>query len=204
MMALSGRPPGRNASRIALAFGAAAVGTSLLAAPAAASTGSETTTATAVTTTSDTTAATAATAVTASTAATTIAATSATLATAPAARAQTKAQKVIALAKKYSGKKYRWGAAGPNAFDCTGFTRFIYKKVGVRLPHSGAQGKKGKKVSRKNARPGDLVIFRNSAGRVFHVGIYAGGNKMYDAPTEGKKTGKHRIWSSHVEFRRVL
>lgn len=118
--------------------------------------------------------------------------------------AQRKRDKVIALAEKYSGRPYRWGAAGPKAFDCTGFTKFIFKKVGVKLPHSGGQGTKGKKVSRKNARPGDLVIFRDSSGRVFHAAIYAGGNKMYDAPTYGKKTGQHRIWSQHVEFRRVL
>jgi cell wall-associated NlpC family hydrolase len=118
--------------------------------------------------------------------------------------AQVKRDKVIALAKKYSGRPYRWGAAGPKSFDCTGYTKFIFKKVGIKLPHSGAQGKKGKKVSRKNARPGDLVIFRDSSGRVYHAGIYAGGNKMYDAPTYGKKTGKHRIWSKRVEFRRVI
>ncbi|MCP2327936.1 cell wall-associated NlpC family hydrolase [Hamadaea flava] len=115
-----------------------------------------------------------------------------------------KAAKVIALAKQYSGRPYRWSAAGPKRFDCTGYTKFIYKKVGVKLPHSGAQGKKGKKVSRAKALPGDLVIFRDSGGRVYHVGIYAGGNKMYDAPTYGKKTGLHRIWSKKVEFRRVL
>ncbi|NUR73511.1 MAG: peptidase P60 [Hamadaea sp.] len=115
-----------------------------------------------------------------------------------------KAAKVIALAKRYSGRPYRWGAAGPKRFDCTGYTKFIYKKVGVKLPHSGGQGRKGKKVSRAKALPGDLVIFRDSSGRVYHVGIYAGGNKMYDAPTYGKKTGLHRIWSKKVEFRRVL
>ncbi|MEV6967490.1 C40 family peptidase [Hamadaea sp. NPDC051192] len=133
-------------------------------------------------------------------------ATASTLTAAPTAVSSraAKAAKVIALAKQYSGRPYRWGAAGPKRFDCTGYTKFIYKKVGVKLPHSGAQGKKGKKVSRAKALPGDLVIFRDSSGRVYHVGIYAGGNKMYDAPTYGKKTGLHRIWSKKVEFRRVL
>ncbi|NUR51952.1 MAG: peptidase P60 [Hamadaea sp.] len=142
-------------------------------------------------------------AVTATTATSTTAATFTVAPTAVSSRAA-KAAKVIALAKQYSGRPYRWGAAGPKRFDCTGYTKFIYKKVGVKLPHSGAQGRKGKKVSRAKALPGDLVIFRNSSGRVYHVGIYAGGNKMYDAPTYGKKTGLHRIWSKKVEFRRVL
>ncbi|MEV0273008.1 C40 family peptidase [Hamadaea sp. NPDC050747] len=140
------------------------------------------------------------------TSATAMSTTAATFTVAPTAVSSraAKAAKVIALAKQYSGRPYRWGAAGPKRFDCTGYTKFIYKKVGVKLPHSGAQGKKGKKVSRAKALPGDLVIFRNSSGRVYHVGIYAGGNKMYDAPTYGKKTGLHRIWSKKVEFRRVL
>jgi cell wall-associated NlpC family hydrolase len=62
----------------------------------------------------------------------------------------------------------------------------------------------GKTVSRADARPGDLVILRDSAGRVRHVGVYAGGDTMYDAPTAGHATGNHRIPSTHVEFRRVL
>jgi len=123
---------------------------------------------------------------TTATLATTTTATSAATSTTSTSSRAAKAAKVIALAKQYSGRPYRWGAAGPKRFDCTGFTKFIYKKVGVKLPHSGAQGKKGKKVSRANALPGDLVIFRDSSGRVYHVGIYAGGNKMYDAPTYGK------------------
>ncbi|WP_051367657.1 C40 family peptidase [Hamadaea tsunoensis] len=249
MMTPSGHPgtgrtvPGRNAARIALVLGAAAVGTTLLASPASASTPTPVTaTAAAATAAVDAVAAAdsiaaastlAESTATASTATASAAAQNAGVATGPAtattglaplsapaavaktapltkvtvkqvAQVQTRAQKVIALARQYSGRAYRWGAAGPSAFDCTGFTRYIYKKVGVSLPHSGAQGVKGRKVARSSARPGDLVVFRDSSGRVFHAGIYAGGNKMYDAPTYGKKTGLHNIWSSRVEFRRLV
>jgi cell wall-associated NlpC family hydrolase len=205
----------RQSARIALTLGAAALGVTLLGAPAhaddAVSTSDSATlvadagtvTPTDATTPDATTTATATTTTTTTATFTTASTTTSTTASAASIR-QAKAAKVIALAKKYSGRPYRWGAAGPKAFDCTGYTKFIYKKIGVKLPHSGAQGKKGKKVSRKNAIPGDLVIFRDSSGRVFHVGIYAGKNKMYDAPTYGKKTGKHRIWSKHVEFRRMF
>ena len=119
--------------------------------------------------------------------------------------AQIKRAKVIALARKHSGRPYRFGAAGPKAFDCSGYTSYLFKKVGVKLAHSSrAQARKGVRVARKNARPGDLVIFRTASGRVHHVGVYAGGNTMYDAPHAGSKTGKHKIWTKRVEFRRVL
>ncbi|NUT36936.1 MAG: peptidase P60 [Hamadaea sp.] len=212
-------PARRHTARIALTLGTAALGVSLLGVPALA----DDAVSTSDTTVSDTTAAdttvadgtavvttpTTTTGATATTATTTTTATTATtvVATAPTAAQirQAKAGKVIALAKKYSGRPYRWGAAGPKAFDCSGYTKYIYKKLGIKLPHHAAkQAKKGKRISRANARPGDLVFFKDSSGRIFHVGIYAGGNKMYDAPTAGKKTGKHRIWSKRVEFRRYF
>jgi cell wall-associated NlpC family hydrolase len=111
--------------------------------------------------------------------------------------------RILALARKYSGRPYRWGACGPNAFDASGFTKFVFGKAGVKLPHGAGQGKKGRKVTRADARPGDLVIFRDASGRVLHTGVYAGGNKIYDA-APGRATGKHPIGSQHVEFRRVL
>jgi peptidoglycan DL-endopeptidase CwlO len=115
-----------------------------------------------------------------------------------------KRARVIALAKSLSGRPYSYGAAGPRAFDCSGFTQYIFRKVGVKLPHqANAQKGRGVKVSRAGARPGDLVFFL-SGGHAYHVGIYAGGNYMYDSPRPGLRTGKHKIWTSNVVFRRVL
>jgi cell wall-associated NlpC family hydrolase len=115
-----------------------------------------------------------------------------------------KRARVLAIARSLSGRPYSFGAAGPRAFDCSGFTQYVFRKVGVKLPHqANAQKSRGVRVSRASARAGDLVLFL-SGGHAYHVGIYAGGNYMYDSPRPGLRTGKHKIWSSNIIFRRVL
>ena len=90
---------------------------------------------------------------------------------------------VVNIAKRYLGARYVWGAAGPNTFDCSGFTMFVYRQVGVSLPHSSrAQIGSGQRVSRADLQPGDLVFFRNPIG---HVGLYVGGGQMIHAPRSG-------------------
>lgn len=107
--------------------------------------------------------------------------------------------KVVSVAKRYVGTPYRSGANGPRAFDCSGFTRYVFKKAGVKtLPRtSSAQHHVGKAVSRKHAKPGDIIW---SPG---HVAIYLGGNKMIDAPRPGKTIQVRSIWQSHPTFIRV-
>ncbi len=91
---------------------------------------------------------------------------------------------VVEIALSKLGAPYRWGAAGPDAFDCSGFTMWVYAQVGVSLPHSSrAQYGCGERVSRANLRPGDLVFFGRS--RIHHVGIYIGGNRYVHAPHTG-------------------
>ena len=112
--------------------------------------------------------------------------------------------RVLRIAAAQSGKPYAYGAAGPRAFDCSGFTQYVFKQVGVWMPHkANAQRSRGRAVSRSGARPGDLIIFL-SGGYGYHVGIYAGGNYMYDSPRPGLRVGKHKIWSGNVVFRRIL
>lgn len=90
---------------------------------------------------------------------------------------------VIAVAKRYLGAPYRWGASGPNSFDCSGFTSFVYRQVGVSLPRvSRAQIGAGERVSRSDLKPGDLVFFGSP---IHHVGIYVGGGSMIHAPQTG-------------------
>lgn len=93
-------------------------------------------------------------------------------------------KKAIEIAKSHLGGKYVWGATGPNAFDCSGFTQYIYKKAyGKNIPRvSYEQAKFGEKVNRENLQPGDLVFFDTmNKGRVSHVGIYIGNNKFIHA-----------------------
>ena len=62
---------------------------------------------------------------------------------------------------------------------------------------------KARRISRANARPGDLVFFRNGSG-VYHVGIYAGHNRTLHSPRPGRSVTTARIWSGDVSFGRVL
>lgn len=90
---------------------------------------------------------------------------------------------VVNIARRYLGAPYRWAASGPNSFDCSGFTMFVYRQVGVRLPHSSrAQIGYGERVSRSDLQAGDLVFFGSP---IHHVGIYVGGGMYIHAPRTG-------------------
>jgi len=90
---------------------------------------------------------------------------------------------LVSIARRYLGAPYRWAASGPNSFDCSGFTMFVYRQVGVRLPHSSrAQIGYGERVSRSDLRAGDLVFFGSP---IHHVGLYVGGGMMIHAPHTG-------------------
>jgi peptidoglycan DL-endopeptidase CwlO len=111
---------------------------------------------------------------------------------------------VAAAAAAKTGKPYVYGAAGPNAFDCSGLTQYSLGAVGISVPHNAdAQKSYGKAVSQSAALPGDLVFFL-SGGYAYHVAIYAGGGYMYDAPNSGSTVGKHAIYSGTVSFRRLV
>ena len=113
-----------------------------------------------------------------------------------------KAQQVLAIAKQYVGTRYVWGGTTPSGWDCSGFTSYVYGKVGVNLPRqSGAQRNAGKTVPRSQAKPGDIIW---SPG---HVGIYAGNGMMYDAGNKNSKTSYRSInWmvADGAKFIRVL
>lgn len=108
----------------------------------------------------------------------------------------------IKIAATKKGTPYRYGATGPRAFDCSGYTRWVYARLGKSIPRTAnAQYRASYKISRAKARPGDLVFF--GSGRKYHVGIYAGGNKMWHSPRSGKTVTLAKIWSSRVSFGRV-
>ena len=111
---------------------------------------------------------------------------------------------VVKTAASLAGRPYRYGAAGPNAFDCSGYTLFVFKKYGRSLPHSAtAQARYGKAVSKSAKRAGDLLLF-GSGGRYTHAAIYAGGNQMWDASTSGKPVARKKIWSNTYVVRRLV
>ncbi len=81
---------------------------------------------------------------------------------------------ILTEANRHIGKPYRHGMKGPNAFDCSGFSSYVYKQFGYSIsPSSRHQYTEGVSVDRKNLRKGDLVFFtsRSSGSNVGHVGI---------------------------------
>jgi cell wall-associated NlpC family hydrolase len=112
--------------------------------------------------------------------------------------------KIVRAARSNFGRPYARGASGPSAFDCSGFTRYVVRQaLGKSLPHqSGAQRGTVKKISRSQAKPGDLVFFHGGGG-VYHVGIYAGRGKLFHASRPGTRSGIGPIFSSNVSFGRV-
>jgi cell wall-associated NlpC family hydrolase len=87
--------------------------------------------------------------------------------------------KALAFAKKQLGDSYRYGATGPNAWDCSGLTGGAWKAAGVSLARtSQAQYRSGKKIAKSDLKPGDLVFFYSG---ISHVGIYAGGGNVIHA-----------------------
>jgi len=105
---------------------------------------------------------------------------------------------VLEVAARYVGVPYVSGGSTPDGFDCSGFTSYVYAQLGISLPRtSSAQRNAGTVVSRADAQPGDLIW---SPG---HIGIYAGGNQMIDAPRPGKTVQFRSIWQSSPTFIRI-
>jgi cell wall-associated NlpC family hydrolase len=113
-----------------------------------------------------------------------------------------KCQKITSLAKTKLGRKYVWGASGnKNTYDCSSFTKYVYKNIGVTIPRTSInQSKFGKYVKRDELQKGDLIFFDTSKrrkGYVNHVGIYLGDNKFIHASSAKKKVV---ITSLHKNF----
>ena len=95
---------------------------------------------------------------------------------------------LMSRANSQRGTPYRYGTSGGGTFDCSGFTSAMYRKVGVRLPRTAAeQFGVGQHIAKASLTKGDLVFFRNTAGRrgVSHVGIYSGNGMFIHASSRG-------------------
>jgi NlpC/P60 family len=93
----------------------------------------------------------------------------------------------VALAFQFLGVPYVWGGAAPTGFDCSGLTMYVYGQLGIKLGHyTGFQYYEGRRVSRDQLEPGDLLFFHaNSIGVPQHEGMYIGNGSFIHAPHTG-------------------
>ncbi|MBL6632437.1 MAG: C40 family peptidase [Candidatus Nanopelagicales bacterium] len=105
-------------------------------------------------------------------------------------------EQILTVARKQLGDPYRAGGAGPDSFDCGGFTQFVFKRaLGMDIARtSRGQYQQVQRVKTKEALPGDLVFFFE--GGAHHVGIYLGDGQMIDAPRPGERISVNPISGS--------
>jgi cell wall-associated NlpC family hydrolase len=108
---------------------------------------------------------------------------------------------IISQAKKLKGKPYRWGGAGPTAFDCSGYVQYVYKKAGKKIGRTSGAQLKGASIPKSKKRPGDILIFLHGS-TAYHSAIYAGDGEMWEAQRTGVPVGRHNIWSGSYVVRR--
>ncbi|MEV8507700.1 NlpC/P60 family protein [Actinoplanes sp. NPDC051475] len=118
---------------------------------------------------------------------------------------RTSGAKILAEAKRHKGALYKYGAAGPKRFDCSGYTLYVYKKAaGKKLPHkANSQQHYGKGVSKGSKQAGDLLVFRSGSYGT-HAAIYAGGGYMWASPHTGARVQKQKIYGSNYVVRRMV
>ncbi len=116
-------------------------------------------------------------------------------------------EKIIKTALSLKGRPYKKKAKGPDAFDCSGFVEYVYKKAKISLPPSTReQNQIGEKIALKDVSPGDLVFFRTI--KVFHVGIMLNKKEfIHSSTTKGVSIDRidENYWKKKkAYFRRVL
>jgi peptidoglycan DL-endopeptidase CwlO len=94
-----------------------------------------------------------------------------------------RASAAVAYAMAQLGDPYVWGADGPSSFDCSGLTMAAWARAGVSLSHSSrAQYSEGRRVSKSDLEPGDLVFYYQP---ISHVGMYIGNGRIVHASHPG-------------------
>lgn len=111
---------------------------------------------------------------------------------------------VTEQALKFIGIRYRWGGSNPQTgFDCSGLVRYIAKIYNLDIPRRSQDMYANlNSVSQDNMLPGDLVFF-NTSGAAFHVGIYIGNREFIHSPHKGKFVSIESLDSSYYSKRLI-
>jgi cell wall-associated NlpC family hydrolase len=111
-------------------------------------------------------------------------------------------QVALQAARGKLGRPYVWGAEGPDSFDCSGLVQWAFAQAGVRMPRVAAQQwATGPQIPLSQARPGDLIFWRNdptNPGYISHVAIYWGPGKMLVAPHTGDVVKFSSIYTKNL------
>lgn len=118
---------------------------------------------------------------------------------------------LVQVALAQVGKKYVWGATGPDTFDCSGLTVYVARKaLGITLPRVAAdQARAGVHIEQASLMPGDLLFYENTyQPGITHVGVYIGNNRWVNAADESTgvivSSMEEPYWKSrYVGARRV-
>ena len=109
---------------------------------------------------------------------------------------------IVNYAMQFLGNPYVWGGTSlTKGADCSGFTMSVLKHFGISLPHySGDQAKRGKQIKSSEMRPGDLIFYGNSSGRINHVAMYIGNGQIIHAAS--RRSGiKISAWNYRTPVR---
>jgi cell wall-associated NlpC family hydrolase len=105
---------------------------------------------------------------------------------------------VLGIASSLAGIYYIYGGDTTAGFDCSGFTQYVFAKMGINIPRT-AEEQRQAVTAVSNPQPGDLVFFGSPA---YHVGIYAGNGMMWDSPHTGTAVALRAVWSSSPTYGR--
>jgi cell wall-associated NlpC family hydrolase len=102
---------------------------------------------------------------------------------------------IIDIADNYGGVPYVRGGTTPKGFDCSGYTSYVFRQLGVNLPRTSQSQKAwADPVKFEDRQVGDLLFWQG--GGTNHVAIYAGDGMMWDSPRPGRRVGKTAIWGN--------
>lgn len=120
---------------------------------------------------------------------------------------------IVQNAKTHLGEKYVWGGTKPNAFDCSGYMKYLYEKEGIEIPRTAyQQSKVGQYVERDELEKGDLLFFLTDKKRnipITHVGLYLGNDKFIHAASKKKgiiisSLSKSKYNKIYVKAKRII